>query len=430
MDTIKKSSKHLLALIVAFCLGVVPTQAALPEIHGFGEAAFGLNVGDDAGTKHARYNLLEQRLQLKSTYYVEGENILAQKGTTLNFKGDLLLDEYFAFKATLDLRELNVSLTPLEWMDLKVGRQVLTWGTGDYLFVNDLFPKDYVSFFSGRDDEYLKQPSDAVKISLYPEIFNLDLVTSFFEPNTLPTGDRLSFFDLYQGRIAGRDIERFIVEPARQFRNNEYALRAYRSVGSTELAFYYFRGFDKNTTSIEDEARRRFFYRRIDSYGGSARGAFLGGVANAEFAFYNSRDDSSGKNRLIENSAFKGLVGYEKDLGNDLKLGLQYLYEQRLDYDDYKAALLPGDLKFDQFRHLVTQRITKLFRNQTVQASVFNFYSPSDKDGYVRPSLSYDITDQWKAVMGANIPWGKKDFTEFGRMRKNANVFIRVRYSF
>ena len=36
--------------------------------------------------------------------------------------------------------------------DLKIGQQVLTWGTGDYVFLNDLFPKDYQSFFSGRDD--------------------------------------------------------------------------------------------------------------------------------------------------------------------------------------------------------------------------------------------------------------------------------------
>ncbi len=48
-------------------------------------------------------------------------------------------------------------------VNLKIGRQVFTWGTGDYLFINDLFPKDYESFYIGRDDEYLKRPSEAVK---------------------------------------------------------------------------------------------------------------------------------------------------------------------------------------------------------------------------------------------------------------------------
>jgi len=126
----------------------------------------------------------------------------------------------------------------------------------------------------------------------------------------------------------------------------------------------------------------------------------------------------------------KFLSGYEKDLGNDLKIGFQYLYEQRLDYDEYLAALLPTDFIFDEFRHLLTQRVTKLYKNQTVMVSLFNFYSPSDKDGYIRPNISYDLTDQWKLTLGANIPWGEDDLTEFGQMKKNKNVYLRARYSF
>ena len=47
---------------------------------------------------------------------------------------------------------------------------------GDLLFINDLFPKDWVSFFVGRDDEYLKAPSDSLKASFFNELFNLDFV--------------------------------------------------------------------------------------------------------------------------------------------------------------------------------------------------------------------------------------------------------------
>ena len=52
-------------------------------------------------------------------------------------------------------------------LDVKLGRQVLTWGTGDLLFLNDLFPKDWVSFFAGRDDEYLKAPSNTLRATQY-----------------------------------------------------------------------------------------------------------------------------------------------------------------------------------------------------------------------------------------------------------------------
>ncbi len=67
-----------------------------------------------------------------------------------------------------DLREASLVFSPSADTDVKVGRQILTWGTGDLVFINDLFPKDWVSFFIGRDVEYLKAPSDALKVSAFP----------------------------------------------------------------------------------------------------------------------------------------------------------------------------------------------------------------------------------------------------------------------
>src|SRR3989338_7913610 len=217
-------------------------RAALPEFHGFAEFAYGPKVSDD-NTKRDDFNLLEQRLQLKTKYLFEGKGWLARKNSSLNFKGDFTADEYFSGKTDFELREFNLSATPYDWLDLKAGRQTLTWGTGDYLFVNDLFPKDYVSFFIGRDDEYLKKPSDALKMSFYPPLANIDFVISKFEPNTIPEGDRVSFFDSFQGGITGRDADRGLLEPPLQPSNLEYALRTYRNFESHELAFYHFRCF-------------------------------------------------------------------------------------------------------------------------------------------------------------------------------------------
>jgi len=429
MDQIKKYIMPLFVLVIVAMAGETPVSAAVPEIHGFLEFDYGLKLSDD-NTKRDSYNLLEQRLQLKGAHYFEGDHYLSEKGGVINYKGDFTVDEYFSGKTDFDLREFNLSLTPFDFMDMKAGRQVLTWGTGDYLFVNDLFPKDYISFFSGRADEYLKKPSDALKMSFYPQWGNINFIVSTFEPNTQAKGDRLSFFDPFQGGIAGTNSDRDLLEPSLQPSNAEYSLRYYRNLGSNEAAFYYFRGFDKNAISTQSEVNRQLFYRRLDVYGASLRGPFVGGIGNLEFGYYDSREDSNGTNRLVENSMVKLLSGYEKDLGNDLKVGFQYLYEQRLDYDHYSANLLPSDFVFDEFRHLLTQRVTKLYKDQTVTVSLFNFYSPSDKDGYVRPSVSYDMTDQWRLSFGANIPWGEDDITEFSQMKRNKNVYARVRYSF
>lgn len=411
------------------CLpGVVSAQ--WDPVRGFAEVDYGVKVSDDT-TKRDSYNMLEQRLQLKTSYYFQGNNYLADKQAAFNFKGDLTLDEYYDGRTDFELREANLAWTPFDMVEAKAGRQVLTWGTGDYLFINDLFPKDYESFFIGRDDEYLKKPSDALKLSFYPRWASVDFVVMpYFTPNTIATGDRLSFFDSFQGGIAGVDSDRDIRSPAFRMSNNEYALRMYKTFGSNEAALYYFRGFDKNPRSYADEMARQLMYERLDVYGWSLRGPFAGGIGNVEMGYYNSRQDTDGTNRTIENSFYKALAGYNKDLRDDWKIGLQYFYEQRLDYANYKDALLTNDYYWDEHRHLLTTRLTKLFKSQTVMASLFAFWSPTDRDGYLRPSVSYDMTDRWKLTFGANLPWGEDVITEFGQMQKNKNVFFRVKYSF
>ena len=122
------------------------------ELHGFLDARGGLRTQDDPYESKTA-TLAETRLQLNL--------FKALDWAQFRIKSDFLYDGV-AEGADVDLREANAFFTPFEFMDLKIGRQILTWGTGDYIFINDLFPKDYVSFFIGRDDEYAKAPSDAL----------------------------------------------------------------------------------------------------------------------------------------------------------------------------------------------------------------------------------------------------------------------------
>ncbi len=133
------------------------------DLTGFWEARGGVRTQRDLLERDA--SIGETRLQL------EAEK--AWVGWGLQVTADFLFDPVFdkhevrleEGQGWLDLRQANVFVTPAEFMDVKVGRQVLTWGTGDLLFLNDLFPKDWVSFFAGRDDEYLKAPSNSMRVT-------------------------------------------------------------------------------------------------------------------------------------------------------------------------------------------------------------------------------------------------------------------------
>jgi hypothetical protein len=425
--------------IAAFlCLAVLSSPAVtdagikdiIGQFHGFEEVMFGYRYGDGY-TKHPDYNVFENRFQLKLRSFPEAPSLLHEYNAVFNFKGDFTIDGYYDGKTDFDLRELNLTVSPSDKWDMKLGRQILTWGTGELLFINEVFPKDYVSFFTGRSLEYLKAPVWALKTSYFGEHFWLDtVIMPYFEPNITPSGDRLSFYDVLRRQYSGRDSDWFKREVPHQAENIQYALRLYHQEGSLEWALYGYRGFYLSPVGFKNPLNAESYYPRLDVYGASVRGPFLNGIGNIEVGYYNSRDDVSGTNRLIPNSSVKAMAGYSRDFSGDVSLGFQYFCERIVQYHDYRKNLLPGDLSSDEFRHLITLSFTKQFRNQTVTWDNFIYFSPSDEDGYVRMSLSRTFNDKLTLTLGANYFFGNDDYTEFGQFEGNSNVYTRARYIF
>lgn len=331
----------------------------------------------------------------------------------------------------LDLREANIAYSPLDFMDVKLGRQVLTWGTGDLVFINDLFPKDWKAFFIGRDTEYLKAPSDAIKTSFYTELLNLDVVyTPEFDSDRFVTGDRLSYWN--GNRIAGRDSKIHPDRPDDSFEDDELALRISKNIGGYELAGYGYWGYWKTPTGF-DILTGRYTFPRLNVYGASARGQIGKGIGNVEFGFYDSREDLSGDDPYISNSQMRYLIGYEQDLpaiATDLTVGVQYYVEQMLGYGNYRRALIAGSTAADEYRHLLTFRITKLYWNQNLTCSLFTYLSPSDEDVYLRPNINYKVNDNIAIEVGANVFFGNYPHTFFGQFEDNTNIYTGMRYNF
>jgi hypothetical protein len=332
----------------------------------------------------------------------------------------------------IDLRQANITLTPHPEFDLKIGRQILTWGTGDLLFINDNFPKDWQSFFAGRDVEYLKAPSDAVKASFFSGAANLDLVyTPSFDPDRFITGNRISYYDPASGGRAGKQNQVEADIPNDYFEDDEIAARLYRNFQGTELAVYGYSGFWKSPGGQNMQGQAIF--PRLNVYGASARSPVLGGIGNLEAGLYDSRDDRDGDDPMVNNSELRILAGYERDLqqlASDLTLGLQYYIEYMQDYDEYKSTLPVGMPARDEDRHVLTVRITKLLMQQNLELSFFAYYSPSDEDMYARPYAEYKINDNWQVHAGLNIFEGREDHTFFGQFEKNNNAYAGLRYSF
>jgi len=354
--------------------------------NGFVEGAFGTRFNEDPLIGN-RSTLEDLRWRVETEWQFGDIKL----GLKADFGYDGIESAFIA-----DARNLAVSFPAGESIDVKVGRQVQTWGTGDLVFLNDLFPKDFVSFFAGRDDEYLKAPGDAVRVTRYSDLVNVDFVwTPVFEPDVYLTGERFSFYSPAAGQNIAPVPPFSATEPDNKFANGEFALRLYRKIESTEYALYAYRGFSKQP-----------FFVPMNAWGASVRRPAGPGLVNLETAYYGLDDD---------NDQLRFLLGYEWETRPNFTVGLQYYLEQNDATDN---------------RHLLTNRLTYRAGRGRHTWSLFTFYSPSDNDYYLRPRYTYRHSDEWSVTAGASLFGGRDVQSFFGQFDDASNVFIRLRFHY
>ncbi|WP_196772881.1 hypothetical protein [Pseudodesulfovibrio alkaliphilus] len=387
------------------------------ELYGFVESRVGARTGADPDEK--ALSMAETRLQV--------EAFTGTDSLDLKYRGDIRIDAV-AECVAYETREAWAFSRPSDSLDIKVGRQTLTWGTGGLVFLNDLFPKDWQSFFIGRDAEYLKAPSTSAKAGLFSDVANLDIVyTPKFEPDRFVNGEYLSYWDASRQKTVGnKDLLRTDT-PDRWFVDDEFAARLYRNVEDYELAAYLYRGFWKSPGGTD--AQGRSIFPELNAYGASIRGTLGAGIGNLEFSYYHSPESRGGRNPSARNSEIRYLAGYAREVWSDCNVWVQYYLEQMLDYGEYRARVDAGKPR-DEFRHVLTLQVTQLLMNQNLTLNMDAYYSPSDRDAFLRPSASYKISDRTTASLGANVFFGESRQTFFGQFERNSNVYMALRYSF
>ncbi|MBI3596275.1 MAG: hypothetical protein HY203_03870 [Nitrospirae bacterium] len=399
-------------------------SAELSWVHGFlqGESAYRLIQPDQCPQT--------QRSACQDEFVRGGERFqleLTPRGDWWNFMGKAeVIHDAISGSVDVDLREgyLDVRFPAL---DLRLGRQIITWGIGDLIFITDVFPKDRVAFISGLPIEYMKKGSDAVNATAHWAGSSLQFVfIPHFEADTVPeAGGRLSFNDPMAAIEARRTDE-----PSPAIENTEAALRIFGNVLGWDLSLSAYRGFFHTPAAeVEPGPQLRFFYPRLSVYGASAQGAALGGVLSLEAGYYDSRQDQSGLNPAIENSSIRLLTGYQREIIPDLTLSGQYYVQVMDDHAEFLRTLGPGMPRRPLARHVLTLRLTQLLLHQTLKLSLFVLGSPNEGDFYVNPEVKYDVTDAVWVALGINL-FGGPLATEFGQFEGNSNLYLMARYAF
>ncbi len=412
----------LMIVSLTTVLGMLRCGASEAEgmsAHGFLQGNYSVATDgknpDGNGLKWA-----EERAQFK----LEG----SRKEERLFLKTDVFYDNMDE-KADVEVREAYIVSSGGLW-DARIGRQIITWGVGDLVFINDVFPKDHEAFFSGRPMEYLKKGSDALKVSAYPEFASFELVvTPFFEPDNMPRSERFWMYDPMP-QVTNRETK----EPAANLKNTEIALRAYRDLAGFESSFYFYKGFYRTPSmqpdSLSAPTKITLHYPELLLYGLSLQRSALDGVVSLEAGYLDSQDDKTGTNPLIPNHQAKVLVAYQRQIIEDMTMTTQYLGEYMLSYDAYEAHRIQGFPKEPLYRQLLSLRLQYLMMSQTMRLGWFSFWSPTDKDYLLNPEIRYSFTDNLWGAIGALVYGGDSDTTRFGSFDRNDNVYTQARYEF
>jgi hypothetical protein len=390
------------------------------KFSGFAAAGYGYFLQKNMVKSNASLSEITARFNLDYSH----------KTFDLVSKGELIYNDVQG-NSLWEIREFNLSFSPTDSTDVKLGRQILTWGTGHYVFLNDLFAKNWQSFFSGRDDQYLKAPSNSVKGTWYMGGYSIDLTwTPEFTPDVYLTGERFSFYSPQaQDIIAPAD--NFQVE---QTNDAQWATRIATNKNGVEYAFYGYNGFWPTPVGMSESTEQAQllipYFPKMNAWGASIRMAFAGGLLNAEYSNYNSIEDNKGTNPFIANGQQRFLIGYETEVFKNLTASMQFYLEQTKQYNEFIKHSPNPAIEVDENRQLITLRLRYSAMQQKLIYSFFSFYSPTDNDGYLKPSVSYRQNDLWSYTAGANIFWGKESFSFFGQHQDNTNVWLRARYQF
>jgi hypothetical protein len=391
------------------------------SLHGFLQANYDMRITGQQPPDSQGGDLLfgEERFQLRLGYSNEKVRLFTRT--------DFFYD-HVENRPSIESREAYAEGS-VRSSDLRAGRQILIWGVGDYLFINDIFAKDWGAFFSGRPIEYLRVPQNAVKLDWGTTAVSAEIVAiPFFQKDKFPPRSDFAQFDPFSG------VARTTQEPSVGLENTELAARVYGTTWGFDTALYLYRGFFRIPALQPNQMTMPTLivetFPRLAVYGASTRGNALGGVVSAEVGYYDSLDDQAGHNPAIPNSSFRYLVGYQQQPWEDFTVGLQYYGELMFHYDAYRATLPSGFPDQDQHRQLLTLRLTQLFWNQTLRLGIFAFYSPTDQDYYLIPEVRYSVTDNlWMSATG-NIFGGRHTTTFFGQLGENDNLAVTVRYEF
>jgi len=348
------------------------------------------------------------------------------------FKVNPYIYQYPNAELKLNLREAYMDIF-FDAMDLRIGKQQIIWGKADGVFITDIIsPKD-LSEFLLRDFEEIRTGITSIKADYYMGNNTLELVWApTFTPTIMPDDNSFWYPQMYFPIAPTFDNSKRDVE--QNVGNGEYFAKY--SVLSSAIDFEIMAGYmwdDDPTMHITKTMNSQTKqltsltitpeHHRLGLGGGSFSSTLGSFVLRGEGAYYNGKyfntENPQIADGVVEKNYLHYLVGLEFTLFN-INMSTQFIQQAILDYDK--------PIKNDEFENTMTFLAYKTFLRETLRLELFSYIGLNNSDALVRPKITYDFSDGFQMVFGANIFVG--DECRFGQYDDNDMLYAKIKYSF
>lgn len=398
-------------LLIAFTLsGYCQNDEVEYKFNGFADSYHALRAESPNDFMSSRSRLRTELRITKDKSYLF---------TSLNAIHNSILED----QTQLELREAYFQYTTTNW-DLKLGRQIITWGVADAMRITDIIsPMDYTEFLA-RDYDDIRIPVNGFKIKYLKTDYNFEFVF-------IPVSEYFVMPIDPDNPWSMINSTKFVVnnqKPDKKLKNCEIGGRF----------SFFLRGIDFSVSALHTWNKAPVYrsyklqgndtifmeanYDQLDMIGFDLSASVGDFVIRGEAAAYFSeiQKNKMAKAKPVSSDNINAILGIDWYPGNDWTINAQYSHKLITNHKDEMAT--------DKNTSFSTFGITKKLLRNTLTLSTFAHIDITNEGFFNRFSADYSLTDQIHMLMGYDHFEGDKGM--FGVYNKNSEIWVKVKFSF
>jgi hypothetical protein len=330
---------------------------------------------------------------------------------TLN-GSDTYQDEYTKDKKELEIKELYALSKLSKNIDLKVGRQIITWGKSDNIVVTDILNPLDKRKLALNDIKDVKLSQTMSKLDYY--IGNLNISAIAIHENRVsklaPYGSDYNFAK--NSIIANK--------PSNSIADTKPALAINYTGSGYDISAYYANKYS-DTGHIQNNKREYNSYHMYGLSTNIAKGNWLIKLESALMTNlkYTNVDDKKRRVDILLGLEYKGI--------SDTTISFESARRKIYDYDKMIASGIDGQKEIE---YQSAFRINRDIANSTIHLTYLaNFFNRFDSGGFQRASVDYDYSDDIILSLGLVDYYGSTN-KKFSNLDSNDRVYARAKYLF